>query len=342
MVKETPQYLQMSLASAMALDFRGGRFYRNARCHCINLLVTYTKGCLANCTYCGLAKRRIGKPTEKSFIRVEWPIYETSEIIENIKERVVKVKRICISMITINRTQDIIDLTRQIKSQVDIPLSLLISPTVTKKSDLVIFKEVGADNIGIAVDCATKDLFEQHRGKHARGPHKWKVYWQRITEAVQIFGEKNVGVHLMVGLGETEKEMVETIQRAHNLGAETHLFSFFPEAGSALGDASPPSIVQYRRIQLARYLINENKADAPKFLYDSSERIKSFGLDSDKLTMVIDSGEPFRTSGCRGKDGQVACNRPYANSLPGPTIRNYPFPLNANDVKRVKEQLWSY
>ena len=40
-VKESPEYLRMSLSSAMALRFRSGLFHRNAKSPCVNLLMTY-------------------------------------------------------------------------------------------------------------------------------------------------------------------------------------------------------------------------------------------------------------------------------------------------------------
>lgn len=67
-----------------------------------------------------------------------------------------------------------------------------------------------------------------------------------VEEAVLVFGPGKAGVHLVVGLGETEQEMIETIQHAHNLSAFTHLFSFYPEAGSALGERKPPSLGHYQ------------------------------------------------------------------------------------------------
>jgi len=62
-------------------------------------------------------------------------------------------------------------------------------------------------------------------------------------------------------------------------------------------------------------------------------------LASQTLDEIIDSGAPFRTSGCEGYDGEVACNRPYANSRPGPDMRNYPFPPTPEDVRRIRCQM---
>ena len=84
--KESPEYLRLSLAAAMVLGFKSGQFYRNAKLHCMNLLMTYDEGCHANCAYCGLQKARSGKFIKKSFIRVEWPIYSLNQIIEKINE----------------------------------------------------------------------------------------------------------------------------------------------------------------------------------------------------------------------------------------------------------------
>lgn len=340
--KESPEYLRMSLAAAMTLRFRDGLFYRNAKSHCINLLLTYDEGCIGNCAYCGLARERSGKYVDKSFIRVEWPTYSLDDIIARLEKYEYKIKRICTSMITNRRAiSDLVITTQRISERVDIPISLLVTPTILKKSDLIEFKAAGAERIGIAVDTATPELFDEIRGKDARGPHRWEVYWDTIETAMEVFGKENVGVHFIVGIGETEKEMIQAIQRVRNMGGSTHLFSFFPEADSRFADRTQPPMGQYRRIQLGRYLIDNDLVTTDEFTFDSADRISDFGLPDEALDKIIDSGVPFETSGCPGKDGKTACNRPYANSLPGPNIRNFPFPLSENDVKRVREQLWS-
>ncbi len=342
-VKESPEYLRMSLSSAMALRLRGGRFYRNAKSPCVNLLMTYNEGCFANCAYCGLARERSGKYVDKSFIRVEWPVYSLDGIIGSIRKyQGTEIKRVCISMITNRRgPEDLVTILSRLRPAIDIPISLLVSPTVISEADLVNFREEGADRIGIAVDAATPELFDQIRGKAARGPHRWDKYWEKIETTMKVFGSENVGIHFIVGIGETEKEMVQVIQRVRDMGGSTHLFSFFPESGSQFADRLQPSIGQYRRIQLARYLIDEGLANESDFTFDSSDRISGFGMSEDQLNRIIESGEPFRTSGCPGEDGETACNRPYANSVPGPDVRNYPFRPREGDIARIKEQLWT-
>ena len=338
--KESPEYMRMSLSTAMWLDYKTGLFLRNAKSWCINLLLTYAEGCYANCAYCGLARKREGAYEKKSFIHVDWPIHPTSEIIRRISERAGRIKRTCISMITNKRSVgDTIEITGELKRGTPVPVSVLASPTIITRTEIQAFKDAGADMIGIAIDAATPELFEKLRGRGVSGPHKWDVYWQRIRESAAVFGQGNVGVHLVTGLGETEREMLSAIQRVHDYGASTHLFSFLAEPGSAMHEEAQPPLSQYRRIQLGRYLIDSGTAEMSQFAFDGNDRLTSFGIAEEKLDEIIGSGEPFRTSGCTGEDGEVACNRPYANTII-PEIRNYPFKPREQDVAKIREEIW--
>ena len=336
---ESPQSMRMSLAAAMTLGFQPGLFYRDARLHCINLLLTYAAGCAAKCSYCGLSKIRPGSPSNRSFIRVAWPAYPLENIIQRIAERQSRVKRICVSMLTNSRSvEDTGKVCALLRSSFDIPVSLLVSPTVMVPGDLAAFRSAGADKIGVAIDLATPGLFDRYRGIGAGGPHRWETYWRCLSDAVELFGDGNAGAHLMVGMGETEKEMCDSIQRVRDMGGRTHLFSFYPEAGSVMSDHAQPPMHQYRRIQLARFLIDGKVNRVEKFEF-AGGRIVDFGVSGDMLEEIVDSGEPFRTSGCAGYDGEVACNRPYANSRPGPGIRNFPFRPDKGDILRIRKQM---
>jgi lipoyl synthase len=337
---QSPEAVRMSLAAAMTLGFKQGLFYRNARLYCINLLLTYHSGCAARCAYCGLSARRPGLYEQKSFIRVTWPVYTVTDIIAAIAQRTKRVKRICISMITHQRAvEDTKTLCARLRAAFDVPVSLLLAPTLVTKADLLDFKAAGADRIGVAVDLATPALFDHYRGTGVGGPHRWDTYWQCLETAAGIWGDGRVGPHLMVGMGETEQQMCAAIQRAHDLGGRTHLFSFFPEAQSALAEHPQPPMEQYRRIQLTRYLIDNGICRSDQMVYDDQGKIVDFNRPNTELDAIVDSGEPFRTSGCEGYDGQVACNRPYANSRPGPDIRNYPFAPDADDIRRIRRQM---
>lgn len=339
-LRESPDYLRLSLAAAMTLGFAPGLFYRDARLSCINLLLTYASGCAARCAYCGLSGERPDGAGGQSFIRVTWPTHSLDGITQAIAARRDRVKRICISMLTNRRcARDTETVCRRLRQRFDIPVSLLVSPTVIDRDDLLAFKKAGADKVGVAIDLATPELFDRYRGAGVGGPHHWDAYWRCLGQAIDIFGRGFAGAHFMVGLGETEADMCAAMARVREMGGNTHLFSFFPEPASALADHPQPPMEQYRRVQLARYLIDAGRTRAERFAYDEAGRIASYGLPGDVIQAVVASGEPFRTSGCTGYDGTVACNRPYANSRPGPDIRNYPFKPDRNDIRRIRRQM---
>ncbi|HHV78894.1 MAG TPA: radical SAM protein [Firmicutes bacterium] len=340
---ESPEVVRISLAAAMSLGFKPGQFYRGATLGCLNILLTYRNGCAGNCQYCGLAReRRIGKRGQ-SFIRVAWPVYPLEQVLSALREGEHGLKRVCISMITQKRAvEDSIKVVRLTREACDLPISVLISPTVMKREDLLALKQAGAERIGVAFDLPTPELFEKIRGASVRGPHRWPHYWEIFQDALSIFGAGFVGVHLIVGLGETEREMSSMIWRVKQAGGSTHLFSFYPEAGSAMEDRPQPSASTYRRIQLVRYLMDEGLASFDNMVFDDQDRIRQFGVESELLRQVIRGGKPFMTSGCPGRDGSLACNRPYGDSMPGEDIRSYPFLPEKEDIEKIEAQLWTY
>ncbi len=334
---ESPEYVQTSTAGAITLGLMKGRFYRGAKLRALNLLLTYRDGCTGGCAYCGLSRRRVAGD---SFIRVEWPTYAVDEILERLEGR--EVERVCISMITHPRAYgDTLTLVERFSAEGGLPVSVLASPMLIRSPEqLDALKLAGADMCGIAVDCATPELFERLRGRGAGSGHRWEQYWRVAEWAVECFGRYNVSVHLIVGLGETEEEMLRTVQRAYDLGAEAHLFAFYPEPGSPMQEHPRVSLEQYRRVQLARYLIHTRLARVEQMSFSPSGRLLGFGVDGETLLRVVEDGRAFMTSGCRGRDGEVACNRPYGNERPGEEqLRNYPFRPEREDIEGIKRSL---
>lgn len=348
-LRESPAYVRTSTAAAMTMGKLTGRFLRQAQLYCINLLLTYDEGCAANCAYCGLSGSRDADESwnEQSFIRVDWPTVPLTDVIASMKTGTCShVERVCISMVTNGRSlKDAIEVTKDLREATD-KISVLITPTIVNKDWLIELKEAGADKIGVAVDAATPDLFNELRGSGVKGPHRWDQYWSIIDDSVSIYGKNNVGIHLVVGLGETEEEMVKVIQLAQDKGADTHLFSFFPEKDSLMEKTPQPPIGQYRRVQLARYLINYNISQAGSMKFSPEGKISDFGVSPETLKEVTDKGTAFMTSGCSGETKECACNRPFGNSTPGQAmeghLRNFPYELNNADIEIVKGQLKDY
>jgi biotin synthase len=134
--------------------------------------------------------------------------------------------------------------------------------------------------------------------------------------------------------------MLEVCQRIRDLGGHNHMFAFFPERGSLMEDWDPVPRDHWRRVQLGRFLIDYAGVRAQDMRFDDAGRVTDFGLDRRELDALIDSGKPFRTSGCPGRsDEEVsACNRPYGDSSPA-DILSFPFALDAQDVRVVRRQM---
>ena len=220
----------------------------------------------------------------------------------------------------------------------DLPISLLIAPTIIRnKADIEELKKAGAEMLGIAVDAATKKIFERYRGNGVNGPHKWEKYWEVLKWSIDIFGKYMAGIHLICGLGETEYEMINTIYQAYKMGAKTHLFSFYPEPNTVLSDLQPPKLLSYRKIQIARYLINEMNCGMDCFVFDSEQNLKNFNTD---INLLLDNGQAFMTSGCPCRNSSLAaCNRPFANERPSEVFRNYPHLPDDAELLRIRKQI---
>ena len=338
---KSPEYVQTSLAAAMALGYRSSIFRRDSYLTGLNLLVTYPDGCVGRCGFCGLSHQRRVDPEKRTFIRVDWPAYAVDDIIARLNRNGDRLRRVCVGMITRQSAfDDMNTIIRRFHEESNRPITALIAPTLIRDlSRLAEVEEAGADMLGVAIDAATPELFERYRGKGVEGPHRWAYYWAALEEAVRIFGRYKVGVHLIVGLGETEQEMIITIQRAHDLGAHTHLFSFYPESGSPMEDHPQPSYGHYRRVQLARYIINKDYGRYEQMDFNAAGQVVDLGVQTDELILY---GEPFMTSGCPGPDGKVACNRPFGNERPGRPIRNYAYLPEPEDVELIRYQLRDY
>ena len=342
----SPEYVQMSTAAAITLGLVAGKMHRTACTHCLNLLVTYPEGCRANCAYCGLARHReeARDYADRNFIRVDWPTARYDEVIERVKAGADKgqFQRMCISMITHpNSNADTFVLLEQwVRAVPQVPVSILSNPTTLEKDDLIRMRDLGADIFTVALDAVTPEIFERTRGKGVDSPHKYEHYWRAIEWAAEVYGPEKFGAHLIGGMGETEREILEVAQKIRDMGGHNHMFAFFPEKGSLMEDWPPVDRGQWRRVQLARYLIDYRELRVEHMRFDAEGRVLDYGLPRAELDSIIDEGVAFRTSGCPGKfrEDVSACDRPYGDSPPS-DIASYPFQPNRRDVRRIRRQL---
>ncbi len=344
----SPQYVQLSTAAAMTLGIMPGRMHRCACTRCLNLLLTYPEGCRANCAYCGLARHREAERdyADRNFIRVDWPAVPVQQIIDIVARDAAAspFHRMCISMITHPRSdEDTVQVLRAWTQRIDpgaIPVSILSNPTTMSREDVVRLRDLGADIFTVALDAATPAIFDRTRGKGVQSPHKWKKYWEILLAAREVFGPQKFGAHIIVGMGETEFEVLQLVQRLVELGGHSHMFCFFPEKGSLMDHLPPTPRDQWRRVQLARYLMDYAGVRLQQMRFDERGRVSDFGLPRAELDAIIDAGIAFRTSGCPGKfrEDISACDRPYGDSPPS-DLASFPFQPNGRARHRIRRQL---
>ncbi len=338
----SPDNVRMSLAAAMTLGLKAGLFYRNAQLGCINLLMEYDEGCMANCQYCGQGREMADAPDCRNLIRVSWPSYPLDQVIEAINsaaESKPYIKRVCVGSICHQRApEDMVHITRRIRAETDMLVSTLVTPTVFGRAEMEAVRDAGAENLTVAVDCSTPELFDQLRGREARGPHRWDTYIGGIRTAVDVMGPgpNAVGVHLIIGLGETEEQAIRFIQECYDIGARVHLFSFYPEVGSPMEGVDQPPMEAYRHVQVARHLMDRGLARADDMTFEDG-RVVDFGAEEGVMEEVLEKGLAFMTTGCPG------CNRPFANETPSQAaeglLRNYPFVPTEEDTALIRQQL---
>jgi lipoyl synthase len=342
----SPEYVQLSTAAAITLGIMNGHMHRTDCTRCLNLLLTYPEGCRANCAYCGLARHREADRNfaDRNFIRVDWPAVPYDQVIDIVAAGGDggRFQRMCISMITHPRSDG--DTRIVLKKWVDrvrhVPVSILSNPTTMTRSDVQELKDLGAEIFTIALDAANPEIFDRTRGRGVASPHSWAKYWEIVDAAAEIFGPERFGAHLIVGMGESDRDVLSQVQAIRDRGGHSHMFAFFPERGSLMDHLPAVPRPQWRRIQLGRYLIDHRGHRLDRMRFDDSGRLIDLGLSPDELDGIIDGGAAFRTSGCPGKEGDdiSACDRPYGDSPPR-DIASYPFRLERRDIRTVRRQL---
>ena len=149
-------------------------------------------------------------------------------------------------------------------------------------------------------------MFDRTRGSGVQSPHSWDKYWEILHAAAEIFGPERFGAHLIVGMGESDHDVLTQVQQIRDLGGHSHMFAFFPERGSLMDHLPPVPRPQWRRVQLARYLIDYRNHRLEWMRFDAAGTLIDFGLPQDEIDAVIDAGTAFRTSGL-SRQGSRRC-----------------------------------
>lgn len=337
----SPDFLRTSNAAALSLRLQPGRFYRDVELGGINVLLDYEKGCHANCAYCGLARERPGTYEEKSFIRVGWPVYPIDRIVEQMAKHQERMGRFCISQVVHQRThEDTMEIIRRYRGKTDTPISILAAPPVLNRERLQAYKDAGVDMIGVGLDAVTERTFERRRGKTVKGGLFWKKYWEIINLSREIFGPWKVNCHVVVGLGDTDEEILRFVLTVKEREIFAYLFCFYPEPDSAMAKARRPSLLRWRRIQLLKHLLEQREITLDQIRFNARGMVAGAYIAKEVIEKAVAKGIAFMTDGCPdSRTGLVSCTRPFGSYRPRESFRDYPFLPTEADKRVIRRQL---
>lgn len=270
--------------------------------------------CQGRCAYCPQAQGSQG--LRERLGRIRWPERAWEEVLPRLQaaRETGAIRRVCLQTV----------LAPGVTSQIP-PLVAALGGAVSVSAGLRRLDEVeqilaaGAERLGLALDGATAAV------AHAAG-RPWRH--RLLLEAARRFPGR-ISTHLVVGLGETEAEMVARFRELLDHGVRIGLFAFTPVAGTVWADRPAPSLRSYRRLQLALFLLERGQGHLD---FDGAGQLTDFGLETEELLLPWDEGEAWRTRGCPD------CNRPYYNESPRLTPYNFSRPLAPAEARAELER----
>ncbi len=278
--------------------------------------------CRASCKFCPQAS---GSSADlKMLSRVVWPAYDLDKVIEALASKKDKFQRICIQSVNYpNALEDIRTIVKKLKEVSAAPISVSSNPVSIEGINLL--KSAGVDRLCLPIDACTPEIFSR-----VKEGYDWEKHMDALEHAAKIFD--GATTHLIMGLGETEEEAARIVQDLTDKGITVGLFAFTPIRGTPLETQKRPELSSYRRIQLARYLIQEKITRAEKMEFTDGV-LRDFGADAETLKGAVSSGTPFRTSGCNG------CNRPFYNESPRGPLYNIPRKPTTREIEEISKAL---
>jgi biotin synthase len=252
---------------------------------------------------------------------VIWPKYPLDEILArlDVAAREGRLRRCCLQATAARGYYErALRVVRKVCEAISLPTNIAI--LIRDVEQAAALYGAGIDRIGFGLDAACERVYRQTKGSG----------WSRTLATIEAVARQYPGrasVHLIVGLGETEREMVGRVLWAEALGVGVGLFAFTPVRGTAFAARLAPPLAVYRRMQAARWLIVHHGARSNAFHFDEQGALVDICVPGvPDLVRLLSTGAAFRTSGCPD------CNRPFYNERPGGPMYNYARPLTPDET----------
>jgi biotin synthase-related radical SAM superfamily protein len=308
--------IMASYGSAVELGLVDGRLATRPK---VAYLLLGEGACRGRCAFCS----QPAAGSHGHVARVSWPKFPLDSVLDALHSSR-SIERVCFQCPDEEAVRQQLPYLVAMASR-DHPVSVSMPPWGA--DFMAELKVAGADRLTIPLDCASPRLFREVKGKEMQG------CLDALRDAVTVFGRGMVGTHLIVGLGETEEEVVKLAGRLLAMGAVPSLFALTPVKGTAMEWRTPPPIATYRRLQLALHIMAELRAESRGFSFDGGGHLTRCPIEKDAMKAAIHSGKPFETKGCPG------CNRPYFNERVTGPLYNFPRPPSQGELIAIEEEL---
>lgn len=274
------------------------------------ILLYSRSGCLGTCMFC--SQSMLSTSSKSLVSRVSWPEVDLEVLTKGIKGCDV-FERVCIqTVIKEGFKEDVLEIINTLRSEgIGKPVSVSLTPT--DKDYLTLLKDLGVDYLGIGFDAATPKTFNL-----VKKPYSWQAYLEFLRDCIDVFGPNKIYIHLIYGLGDNDLEFINAMKYFTGLGVRIALFAFTPIKGTPYESHDKPNIVNYRKVQILRYLLTLGYDVDDYIIVNNGNVYLRRELVKNILENIDEYLNAFITSGCPG------CNRPFYNeSVRGPYY-NYP------------------
>jgi len=288
--------LKLSYATAVVMGLKKGKL--NFEMPTAYIMIG--EKCIYNCSFCSQARNANSDLNHLS--RITWPEISYDKFIENYKDNMFK--RVCLQVVSSKGYEKELDKLLMFLKDKNVLISVSLRP---KNEEEVqnLFNDYNINNLGISIDVPEKNLFEEIRGT------KYNKYKEILINSSKKFLHK-ITTHVIVGLGETDLDIVKFILEMKKNNIKVSLFAFTPIEGTKFSKKEQPSLERYRKIQYTKEMIDNNEIKIEEFNFDTKGNLL------DLPSYHVEEEEAIKTSGC------TWCTRPYYNDKPNKTFYNIP------------------
>ena len=310
-------YVRVSLGTLFSLGLERGNAEATPG---VAYVMQYSdKVCAALCSFC--SQSYVWGVSKEFLSRIVWPVREVGELIRALKTS--PIRRVCVQTVIkegfLRESHELVSRLNKAGKEV----SLAITPI--PRRELIKLRDEGVDYLGIGLDAVSPRV-----ARRALKPYPWSLYLSFVKVGLEVYGTGRVVTHLIIGMGETYEEILQTIDRLNKMGSEISLFAFTPLKGTLMEHCRPPTLRKYRFSQLALYLIKKGLRWEDFVVFRNQIPF----IRSKYVPSFNDAARAFLTRGCPG------CNRPFYNESPGKEPYNLPSKkLLERWRRRVKKSL---